>query len=572
MEPLTFKIITDADDSGVRRYEKSLGGVDVTSRKASSAIKGFVGDLQNAQSVSDVTSSALNALTKILGTSLAATGVVVVGKLLVDAFNKVNDAVKESTKSVAAANKEISKIALAGVSFETATRSADVLNKTADDLRKNLEKINESKLQSFIAGLTGAKDKMEELLATTTKQAQEQQKQAVALGLLDLERVKNADQYTKAAQEAAKPFEELIRLARAGGDANQVNLLIIKQQEAAAKAVAEVRKKEELGAIESTRKADEERIKERTKLEEEAADRRSRLGKEAVAEFNKQVENELKAQEDLRQKEEERLEGINKTIAGIEARKAALQEEIAIMDTLIAKNISAAGGSGRGPGQMQSSYEIGYEARMAAAELQGFKEQTRDNIQTMREESAARGESTSLYDIRNAMEKAEDEKAKQRGKERAGDYKKNKEELEAQTKALEDAKKEQDVLTESLEKAKEKVDEWGESLLDFIKDFEIPGKNMIEDFLEAGKGASNLGEAGNMVASALSAASAAGGSAVNALGDAASSAASKLADLGSKLPGAGDQGKELATEATLKDVLKELTENLELLRSYAHAT
>lgn len=571
MEPLTFKIITDADDSGVRRYEKSLSGVDVTGRKASSAIKGFVGDLQNAQNVSDVTSSALNALTKILGTSLAATGVVVVGKLLVDAFNKVNDAVKESTKSVESANKQISKIAMAGNSFETASRSAEILNKTADDLRKNLEKINESKLQSFIAGLTGAKEKMEELVTTTTKQAQEQQRQAIVQKLIELERNATLDETTKKIAEQQKPYQELVVLVRELGDEELMRAVEAASQAAARKTQSEEQAKLDLKLIEDRKKAEEERIKEKQKLEEEAAKLSLKIldAEEKARADAYKIEKAF--QQELIQKDQERLRAIEKTIAGIEARKKALQEELATIQAINAAEAGRSGGTGRGPEQRPSSFEIGMDAANFRAELKAMSEAAKATRESIREELRARGENSSNYDIDREIIKRTTEERKKAAKELVEKEKELKKEIESLKKEAEELSKEQKELTKSLEKAKETLDDWAKSLLDFVKDFEIPGKNMIDDFLKAGEGANNLGEAGNMVASALSAASAAGGSALSSLGDAASSAASKLQSL---LPSAGEKGagENLATEATLKEVLSELRDNLEELRSYAHAT
>lgn len=571
MEPLTFKIITDADDTGVRRYEKSLSGVDVTGRKASSAIKGFVGDLQNAQSVSDVTSSALNALTKILGTSLAATGVVVVGKLLVDAFNKVNEAVKESTKSVESANKEISKIAMAGSSFETASRSADILNKTADDLRKNLEKINESKLQSFIAGLTGAREKMEELLSSTTKQAQEQQKQAIVQRLIELERNATLDETTKKIAAQQKPYQELMVLVRMLGDEELERAVIAASQAEARRTQAEEQGKLDLKLIEERKKSEEERIKELQKLEEDAAKQELKLIEATSKGKQEAYQVEKTFQQELIQKDQERLGVIGKTIAGIEARKKALAEELATVQAILAAEAGRSGGTGRGPGQRPSSFEVGMEAAIFRAELKAMSEVAKETRESIREELKARGQSSRNYDVDREIIKRTTEERKNSIKELAEKEKELKKEIESLKKEAEELSKEQDKLTNSLEEAKETLDDWAKSLLDFAKDFEIPGKNMIDDFLKAGEGANNLGEAGNMVASALSAASAAGGSAVNALGDAASSAASRLQNL---LPSAGQKGTgtDLATESTLKEVLKELKENLERIRSYAHAT
>ena len=571
MEPLTFKIITDADDSGVRRYEKSLSGVDVTGRKASSAIKGFVGDLQNAQNVSDVTSSALNALTKILGTSLVATGVVVVGKLLVDAFNKVNDAVKESTKSVKDANKEIAKIAMAGPSFETASRSAEILNKTANDLRKNLEKINESKLQSFIAGLTGAREKMEELIAATTKQAQEQQRQAIVQQLIELKRNATLDETTKKIAEQQKPYRELIVLARSLGDEELMRAVEAASQAAARKTQSEEQSKLDLKLLEERKKAEEDRIKELTKLEEDAAKQELKLIEANSKGRQDAYQIEKKFSEDLIQKEKERLTAVGATIASIQARRNALAEELAQIQAINAAEAARYGGTGRGPGQKPTSFEIGFEAAKLRAELEATANEHRAYRQAIAEDLIARNKSASGFDIQREIVKRTTDAIKEASDKRIAKEKDVKDALKKTEEELNKATKTISQLAETAEKATKVFDKFGETLLGFAKDFKIPSNNMIDNSLKAAAGLENVGGAGNMVADIFSSVGRSSKEALASLGDAASSAASRL---DSMLPSAGDEGAQgnLATETTLEKVRQLLDENLKELRSYAHAT
>ena len=101
MEPLIFKIETQADDSGVRQYDKSLGGLDVSSKKASGALKNFVHDISQAKDGADIASSALGAFSKILGSSIAGTAIIIAGKTLIDSFNKINQAVQRLGESLA---------------------------------------------------------------------------------------------------------------------------------------------------------------------------------------------------------------------------------------------------------------------------------------------------------------------------------------------------------------------------------------------------------------------------------------------------------------------------------------
>jgi len=147
MEPLIFKIETQADDSGVRQYDKSLSGLDVSSKKASGALKNFVKGLSEARDGTDIASSALGAFGQVLGSSIAGTAIIIAGKTLIDSFNKINQAVKESEKAVAEAFAGMDKASEA-MSFAEATAQAKNFESVADKIRKKIKEINESPLDS----------------------------------------------------------------------------------------------------------------------------------------------------------------------------------------------------------------------------------------------------------------------------------------------------------------------------------------------------------------------------------------------------------------------------------------
>ena len=571
MEPLTFKIITDADDSGVRRYDKSLAQIDTTGRKASGAVRDFVNQLGQAQNATDVASAALSAFTKIIGTSVGATAVVIVGKALVDAFNKVNDAVKQSTKSVEEANKEIAKIAMAGPSFETASKQADVLNKTADELRKNLEKINESKLQSFIAGLTGAKDKMEEFISTTKKQADEATKQAIVQKLIELERNDTLDETTKKIAEQQKPYQELLVLARAIGDQELINTLIYKSQAKARLTQSEEQAKLDAKAIEEKKKAEEDAIKERQKNEEAAAKERARIFdlEEKAREDAYKIEARFMA--DLQAKERERIDEIDKQLSRIEARKQAIQGEIDLLLRRNAAEMSGGGGTNRGPGQRPTSFEVEVEESLLIERYKAINQATKEYDDFLKTKLEGEGRYYGKWSIQNEKIRLA------REEERNAILKTNEEirQLQKEFRGLnsesEELNKESNRLKESIKDSRDQLDDWGKKLFESAKDFTISSKNMIGETLKTAAGLGDLGNVSNMVSSFLGGAGSAASSMASSLTSAGDAAASFASKLGGKEPGA-DAAGALATEATLFQVLQELRENLKEIRSYAHAT
>jgi hypothetical protein len=568
MEPLTFKIITDADDTGVRTYGKSLEGVEFTGHRASHAIKSFVERLGEAQNASDVASAALGSFSRVLGGALAGTAVVVAGKVLIDAFNKVQESVNASTKSFKEAQKQIEKIGLAGINFETASKQAEILSKTAEEIQKNLEKINESRLQSFIAGLTGSKEEMLKLLNTTIEQGKQAQKNAVVQGMLELERQATLSETEKLIESSQKPYIKLIDLARELGDQELINTLYMKAQEAG------IRTREQTATKET-----EKRIEEQKKLEEERQKEVIKLAK-AEADFElKQIEAVSKAESDAHkiamqfadaqmQKDKERIGIIDQQISKIHDRQQSIQTEI---DLLLQRNAAdAAGyqGSHRGPGAQQSSFEKGLEQQLLRErykELRKVDQEYHDFIkQNLKDQKKSYDEDAIKREIaRKAIKEQADEIGK--GTKKLQELRAEQEKLKESEKSLTNEAKN---LKDKFQDSVKVVDEWGKKLFDFSKEFTIPAKNMISSALNASGALNQIQGPSEMVRSALGGVSSISQTAINSIGKFSS-------ELNSfKLPGtSGIYGGEsdLATETTLNAVLTALTDNLTTLRSYAHA-
>lgn len=403
MEPLTFKIITDADDRGVKQYTNSLSKADLTGRKASGALKGFIQDLGDVNSGTDLASSALNAFSRILGGTLIGTGVVIIGKTLVDSFNRVTKAVKESKDRVEETNKEIAKIGMAGVNFETATKQADLLAKSLEQNRKELEKINASRLDSFIAGIRGSKNELEGLIATQQKQFEETQKQAVVQGLLDLERKEGADEVTKAIQATAEPYQKLIEIARRLGNETLLNTLIIKQQEAAA--VAGERAKEEAAKkrLAEETKAREEQAKAFEKIEKEQADFELKMIEATSNAKAAAYKMEQDLQFETLKRERERLEEVRRTISELRDREKQLEAELKILQQIGAEEAARKGGTGRGPGQRPTSFEVGLEEKLLREEYKRKQEFQKEYENTIRDQLKETGKAYDAYAIKKEI-------------------------------------------------------------------------------------------------------------------------------------------------------------------------
>ena len=127
MEPLIFKIETQADDSGVRQYDKSLSGLDVSSKKASGALKSFSRELLQAKSGADVAAAGAESLSRVLEKSLA--GAVIVGgvKIISDQINKMSEVLRSSAEAASAAVTQLERMGeIKGI--DDATRATTILN------------------------------------------------------------------------------------------------------------------------------------------------------------------------------------------------------------------------------------------------------------------------------------------------------------------------------------------------------------------------------------------------------------------------------------------------------------
>lgn len=364
-EPLILKVQADTQGvpEGFNRITRSAEGLDISSRKASGAIKGFVQDLAQARDGADVASAALGAFSKILGTSLAATGVVIAGKAIIDSFQKVSMIVEETKDKIAKASSEIKKSGL-DVGFSQAAGEAKKLSDEADGARASIEKLDKSFLLGLIATITGAREELGKLAQDADKLSQQRLFEGARA-----ERIRAEERAgLQGGALAIRDVEE--RLAK---ELQAVNVLT---PEGAA-AANELRKRAELdiqaiqkkGRDEIDRKEAQQELKQ---IEADisgakaAADIARKFDEEAARKAEEQVkkleEQKAKKQEEL-QKNQERL---TKESAAFqekqldaqdrvnEARKRVIEADAKVADLFL-----RATGTGRGAGQRASSAEIG---------------------------------------------------------------------------------------------------------------------------------------------------------------------------------------------------------------------
>lgn len=419
MDDLILKIRADA--KGVRPEIKGIAdetdNLELSSRKASTAMRGFVQDLSQARNASDVASAALGAFSKILGTTLAGTAVVMAGKVIIDSFQKVSENVNKAKDSLASAREEIAKMSsVRGLADGTA--QANLLYKAASDAEKAIKEIERSKLQNFIAEVRGAKDELVSMAA-------EAKKAAAAASLEGIQRqaamiaVEGAmTESDRAAAKAAEKYTALIDAARKSGNQPLLESLIVEQQKAAQKAVDDLRKKslteeaqkqaqQELKGIEADIKGAEDAVKILRKFDEESA-------KKEEERLQKLYSEKEKAEEKSRQEQGKLLDrsiDLQEKQITAQERVNAAREELIRAEGEVADIMARATGTGRGGQARASSFEIGVKN----AAQRAFDQETRRQIKAQREQIQKElGPKADGYAVQREIQKRAEEAAKQR--------------------------------------------------------------------------------------------------------------------------------------------------------------
>ena len=422
MDDLILNIRADA--KGVRPEIKGIAdetdNLELSSRKASTAMRGFVQDLSQARNASDVASAALGAFSKILGTTLAGTAVVMAGKVIIDSFQKVSENVNKAKDSLASAREEIAKMSsVRGLADGTA--QANLLYKAASDAEKAIKEIERSKLQNFIAEVRGAKDELVSMAA-------EAKKAAAAASLEGIQRqaamiaVEGAmTESDRAAAKAAEKYTALIDAARKSGNQPLLESLIVEQQKAAQKAVDDLRKKslteeaqkqaqQELKGIEADIKGSEDAVKILRKFDEESA-------KKEEERLQKLYSEKEKAEEKSRQEQDKLLNrsiDLQEKQITAQERVNAAREELIRAEGEVANIMAVATGTGRGGQARASSFQLGAQRAAQRAFDQELRNQTKMEREQIAEGLYYKGKPYDAVAVNREIKRRAEEAARQK--------------------------------------------------------------------------------------------------------------------------------------------------------------
>jgi len=502
MEPLVFKIETQADDSGVRNYEKSLGGLDVSSKKASGALKSFVHDIAQARDGSDVASAALGAFSRVLGSSLAATGVIIAVKTVIDGFNKIDTAVKESEKAVADAFAGMESAGKA-LTFAEAVSQAKTFEGAAKKITEEIKKINESPMLNIIDGLMQSTDRMRELVKQSEDQAIAIRKAGAESELAHLSRIRGLDAEGKALAANERALEKELE----GIDAIKEASTALAITQKYAMQADEIRAK----FADDRAKVEADLSKQKQKDLDDQIKKEKELGEAQQKRFNELYSAELKAQDAI----QKRIDANLKAEAEAEAKKVSLTEDVTKAKEEEQKAIGGAapaiarsGTGGSGTKGRETSFEKGLRESATREFQKGAKEEADALKQRIaneiNRENAAKGESRRVgaesSEVQNRLKTISDAYNKSLGKASIGTDGASKA-VTKSTQALSDYYKAQtkasfntETFSTNLSDLNTGFDDAMKSADNFSSGMTENSGNMIEDFLDTGKSSSDLAD------------------------------------------------------------------------------
>jgi DNA repair exonuclease SbcCD ATPase subunit len=508
MEPLIFKIETQADDSGVRRFDKSVGGLDSSAKKASAALGSFSRDLLNARSGADVAAAGADALSRVLQKSLA--GAVVIGgiKIVADQIEQMAQIIRSAGEATGAAVTQLERMGeVRGI--EDAAKAVGILDGSLEAVTKQLGGIQSGNwFTQLIDGATGTSKELKEQIITLERLRDGQIALGFAAERSSAERIQGLTDEQKQYDAIDQRLNKRLELADK-----------ISNQSLKAAAIQDANALAEIEKRNLTIKLTEEQGKKEadlaTQREKDAAAQLVAMEKIREAQqkrFNELYDAEIKSQEQM----QKRIDAELKAEEAKAARGQELQQNLAQAQESQKQNAagqassiagSMSGGSASRGGGRKTSYEVGLE-KAQEREFQKGRTEAADaemqrKIDQIKQERAAVGDTrfTGRTDAMNRMAEEALAAAEAQGKASLGTNEMAESVQKAQTelsnfskevpKATLDYGSElgrgMSELAPEFDKAQRGVDNFSEGLTE-------NSGNMIDDFLKTGRESDQLGQ------------------------------------------------------------------------------
>ena len=378
-EPLTFKIITDADDTGIRKYEKGLDGLNVSSRKTSAAINSLSREIMQAKSGADLASASAESLAHIFHQGIA--GAVIIGgvKLMSDQIKGMGEMIRSVGEETATAVKQLQRMGEPG-NLQEAVKGADMLDQKLDAVTKKLESIQAGNwFSKLLSKITGTTDELKSQEETLVRLRDSQIALGFALEVQNAQSLDGLTAYQKGLEQNNIKLKERIAIAERISDIDLRS-----------KAIQDAYR---LSVI-------------------EANDFQSKI--------DKQQEEAQKKLNDLLQKRIDLQDQLAK----------AQQNEIIRQGELAGLASQAA------PGQRKTSFEIGLNAAAERAYQKQRKQEQENQDKLIADQLKAQGKANGKQDVQREKARRVEEAAREKAKKEFEDpYQKQ---IEKTTKALQD--------------------------------------------------------------------------------------------------------------------------------------
>jgi len=573
MEPLIFKIETQADDSGVRQYDKSLGGLDVSSKKASGALKSFSRDLLQAKSGADVAAAGAESLSRVLEKSLA--GAVVIGgiKIVSDQINKMSEILRSSGEAASAAITQLERMGeIKGI--DDATTAVGVLNTSIDTIEKSLGSIRDGNWFAKLTGsITGTTEELGKLLASQQKLRDGLIAEGFLAERIKLETMSRLNDEQKQYEQIQQTLRKNLELAdKIQNDADRA---VAKDEANAMAGIQTINLTSSLMAEQS--KKEEEASNQRQKEIDARIKKEQELAEVQQKRFNDLYDAEVKAQEATQKRIDANLKGEQDLID----QRKALVEDVAKAESA---PIGAGGGGGggpsfgggggggavpglntRGPGQRETSAQKGAREAGERAFERGRKAETERTQKNIGEQLKAQGKPFDPYAVNREIQKRLEETSDLQGR--------NSEGLKDSNDAYENAKQKLRDFDSGLKSSNQATTDFGAGLSQSLSALDPSLQSAMDSATHLADGI--MKNSGDMVKDFMNT-----GSSASDLGGDFSDLGKSANDLSDQLKkssgggGGGGGGKPSGDGAggSLASIEKLLQRNFDELKAYAHAT
>jgi hypothetical protein len=438
-------------------------------------------------------------------------------KLFTDQINRMGESVKAVATEAQQAFDNIEKAGQA-MNLSEAMGQVSQLDALLASTGKKLSELDRSPFQNFIAGATGARVAMEELVGTSQKLRDIKLAEGMATENANAEFTAGLDEQALQIAKVNAEYEKRSRIAQTFTDKEAYRIY----QEASA-----AQKVRETNAIidkmaEKAAQENEKNTQEKIKLDQQFAEQSQKnLEQQIKAEkelaetqqkrFNDLYDSEIKAQEatqkriDANNKAEQDLADKRQSLEqDVETAKAQYKYQAGGVASETAANMSG-GSASRGAGQRETSFEAGLRRDTARAAQRGrtaaADAQMQRKIDEIKQERAAAGDTrfTGKTDAMNRM--ADEAKAAAEASERASmGTDQMAQNVADASKALSDFQQAsqsssatQESFSSNLSELGTGFDEAMNNANNFSESMTKNGGNMVDDFLKAGSQSSDLG-------------------------------------------------------------------------------